>query len=258
MAQTQIPQNIIPIDTPSLKDVLDIFKKDLLLGLNCHHLATIQSFDETRQTVQATINYKKTYFEPDKTGNYIAVLVDYPVLVDAPIITLGGGNGVITFPIGVGDQCIVFFNDRDMDNWFQGNNSAANPTARLHSFSDALVLVGPISQANLIPNYDTDRASFRTKSGDTSVSINDSEVKLKLSENTLTLTSDKLLVTLGSSGVSFELNTSGKLKINNVSSEFVAALVKLFEDIASGTILGLPLVMPTFGTDLAKLESFKA
>jgi hypothetical protein len=59
--------------------------------MNCHAIATIQSFDPTKQTASATVNYKKTYFKPDTAGVYRPVLVDYPQLIDCPVIFLGGG-----------------------------------------------------------------------------------------------------------------------------------------------------------------------
>lgn len=255
MAQSNITQNLVP-NEPELKDLLDLFKKDILLGFNCHHVGTVEFFDPILQTVKATINYKKTYFEKDLLGNYSPKLIDYPVIIDAPVITLGGGNGALTFPIASGDECIIFFNDRDIDNWFSGSSGSAVATGRLHSFSDAIILIGPRSMANVLLNLNMDGPELRTEDGVAKVAVTDSDVKLTYGLNTLELNSSKLLITLGVSGTSFELNTSGQLKINNLTGEFVSALVQLFVDIQTGTTLGLPLVMPTFATDLLKLESF--
>lgn len=259
MAQSNVSQSLFP-NEPELKDLLDLFKKDILLGFNCHHLGTVQAFDVLKQTCQVSINYTKTYFRPNDIGVYSPVLVNYPVITDAPIITLGGSGGALTFPIKKGDECIVLFNDRDIDNWFNGSSNSALATGRLHSFSDALILIGPRSIANLIPLYNADDPEFRTLDGNAKVSVSSSKVKLTYGLNTLTLDSSALKITLGTSGTSFELNTSGKLKINNLTSEFVAALVQLFTDVSTGlvsTMLGpQPLVMPTFSADLAKLETF--
>ena len=104
------PLNMVPSE-PSLKDLLDLLKKDILLSLNAHHIGTIQSFNSAKQTATATINYPKTYYQLNSlSGLYNPVLVNYPLLVDCPLICLGGGTAALTFPIQSGDECLVLFN----------------------------------------------------------------------------------------------------------------------------------------------------
>ncbi len=168
-----LPFNQAPAD-PSLKDLMDMLKKDVFLSLNCHHVGTIQSFDADSQTASVTINYKKTYFQlSPATGLYGPVLVDYPALVDCPVMFLGGA---LTFPVAAGDECLVFFNDRDMDNWLQGGAGSALATPRLHSFADGIILVGLRSQGNVLGDFDTTRAVL--KNGTTMVGVGDSLVKI--------------------------------------------------------------------------------
>lgn len=183
MADSQIKQNLIPND-PSLKDLLDLLQKQIMLNLSCHHIGTVQSFDATKQTASATINYKKTRFTFDaSTGLYDPVLVDYPILVDCPVIVLGGANAALTFPIKAGDECLVLFNDRDIDKWFQGGTGASVSTPRLHSFSDGLILVGLRSLPNVLTNYDSTRAVLRN--GSTLVGVGPSLVKIANQTTTL-------------------------------------------------------------------------
>ena len=245
-----------------LADLLNLFKKEILLDFNCIHVGTIQSFNSITQTVQVTINYTKTYFQINSIGLYEQYQVNYPPLENIPIVLIGGGDCVLTMPINVGDECLVLFNDRDIDNWYTtGSTGAPVSTGRLHSYADAIALVGVNSVPNVVPAYESDLASLRTKDGTAKMSVSSSKVSLTFGVNTLTLDSEALKITLGTSGTSFEINTSGKLKVDNLSGEFVAALVQLFQDIASGTVTTMlgpqPLVMPTFTTDLAVLQSFK-
>lgn len=160
---------------PNLTDLLTLFKKDIMLSLNCHAIGTVQSVDFDNQTLNAVINYKKTYFDNDKS-----VLVDYPALIDCPFISLCGGNGSLTFPIEAGDQCVILFNDRDIDNWFQGAGPGGPvASARLHSLSDGLALVG----LNTISPYDNTRVSLNN--GSTSVGVGASLIRLKNATTTL-------------------------------------------------------------------------
>lgn len=176
---------------PSLRDLLDQLKKEILLTLSSHHIGTIQSFDKTNQTATVTINYKKTIFRLDaSTGLYNGVLIDYPILIDCPVIALGGGDSALTFPIEEGDECLVLFNDRDFDNWFSGSLTSAPATPRLHSFSDAIILVGLRSLPNSLEAYDMVRAVLRNGSAMVGVG----PTLIKIANNTTTL--NTLLQTL--------------------------------------------------------------
>lgn len=220
--------------TPNLKDLLNNERRDTLLGLNCHHVGTVQSFNPANQTAQITINYKKTYFRSNDLGTVEPILVDYPIIIDVPVIVLGGGNGAITFPIEPGDECLVLFNDRDIDNWFSsGSTSAGNATPRLHSFSDAIALVGVRSIPNVLPSYSTDAIEIRTKLGLAKVSITDDEIIMSIADQTVQL----------------KLTSEGKFSVTNISGEFVTALLTA---LASATCAGFPLVI-----DLTTLTTFQ-
>lgn len=159
-----------PVPNPKLADLLDSLKKDIFLSMNCHALATIQSFDPDEQTVSATINYTRTQIRANGDGTYSNHEIKYSIIVDAPAIALGGGSSALTFPIVQGDQALIFFNDRDMDNWVQGgrtSNVGPVATPRLHSFSDAIALVG----LNKISGYDPIRAVLRNGEGPAQVAI---------------------------------------------------------------------------------------
>lgn len=173
-----IPQAVVPSEV-GLTDALNLLKKDILLSLNCHHVGTIQEFDPETQTATATINYKKTYFQLNtKTKLYDPILIDYPP-ISCPVIFLGGGPGALTFPVATGDECLVLFNDRDMDIWFQGNPTAGVATPRLHSFSDGVILVGLRSQQNSLDNFDTVRVALRgKKDGTTFVGVGETLIKI--------------------------------------------------------------------------------
>jgi hypothetical protein len=183
MASPEIKQNLVPSDV-QLQDLLDIAKKDIMMSLVCHHIGTVKSFDPVKQTATAVINYKKTYFQRDpQTRLYQKVYVDYPILLDCPCVVLGGGNGALTMPITEGDECLILFNDRDIDNWFSSGQVGPVATARLHSLSDALILVGVRSSANVIEDYDTERAVLRW--GATMVGVGETQVKIANATTTL-------------------------------------------------------------------------
>lgn len=186
MSGQSIPLNSVPND-PTLSDLLNLVKKEILLDLNCHHVGTIQSFSAANQTVQATVNYTKTFFQLNTaTGLYQAVQVNYPVVINAPLVVVGGGTAHMTFPITQGDECLLLFNDRDMDNWFAaGTTTQPVASSRLHSFSDCFALVGVKSTPNVLTAYDTVRALITN--GTVMVGINPSNNKATIKNGSTTL-----------------------------------------------------------------------
>ena len=205
MPQPIINQNQIAAN-PTLKDALDILKREVFLGLNCHAIATIQEFNSEMQTVKASVNYQKTFFKLNDQGVYQSYTRPYPVLVDCPAIVMGGGNAHLTFPIQQGDQALILFNDRDMDNWFDGLVNGATATQRLHSFADGIALVGLHSKLNPISNYDETMVTLRN--GDAGVGVTEEKVKVFNSDTTLNtvlqdlITQIKAITTTGGQSVS--------------------------------------------------------
>lgn len=180
---SNLPYTQAPAE-PSLKDVLDQMRKNIFLSFNCHHIGTVKSFNAAKQTATVTINYKKTYYELNAaTRVYEAKLQDYPIMTDCPVVALGGGTAALTMPIQAGDECLVLFNDRDIDNWFQGGAGAQVATPRLHSFADAVVLVGVRSLGKVITGYDAARAVLRN--GQAKVAVGASLIEVSNADQNL-------------------------------------------------------------------------
>lgn len=187
------PLNRVAND-PSLADLLELLKKDIFLNLNCHAIATIQSFDSSTQLVSATINYKKTFLKADALGMYSSVLVDYPILIDCPIIMMQGGNGVLTFPIATGDTCLILFNDRDIDNWLHSGQVGPVGTQRFHSFSDGIALVGLRPTSNPVLNYDSSRVVL--KNGTATLALGLTKIELSNATSNLNTLLQELMTEL--------------------------------------------------------------
>lgn len=186
MSSPKLSKSYISNRKLHLKDLLDLWQLNADLDFNCHHLATIQSFDAVKQTVQCTINYKQTHWELSQDNRtLVAKNLDYAPLLDCPLMVLGGGPCRITFPIKKGDQCILLFNDRDIENWFQGSSASPNATASVHAFSDAIALIGPNNLSSLIQNYDTIRSLITN--GNAKLGINPENNKLTLQNSVTTL-----------------------------------------------------------------------
>lgn len=102
------------------------------------------------QTATIQLSLKQVaVLQPDGTRQ----LQNYPTLVMCPVITLFGGVDFLSLPIKPGDNCVVLFNDRELDNWLYSGDGQAPTTPRLHDLSDGIAIVGIRSLTNSIASY---------------------------------------------------------------------------------------------------------
>lgn len=162
---------------PELIDLFHEHKRDIMISLNCHAVGIIKKFDPSNQTAQVSISYEKEVLEPDQAGRLVPVAKAYPILADVPVVINSGGTAGITMPIKSGDSCLILFNDRDIDNWFINGESGPPNSARLHSFSDAIAIVGLRSTKQSIAGYDPENPVVFN--GTTKVTVKTSKVRIE-------------------------------------------------------------------------------
>lgn len=120
------------------------------------HTATpgiIESFDPVAQTVSVQPAIKRIFKTLEGTSEVLSS-TNLPILINVPIIYPRGGGYSLTFPIVKGDECLILFNERSIDNWHKFGTIKEPNDRRFHSLSDAVVLVGLSSLPNKIPTYD--------------------------------------------------------------------------------------------------------
>lgn len=119
---------------PDMKVVLKELRNDIFATFNCVQIGKIEKVTPAEQTVEISIQIKRAAADGTSTAT--------PILVDCPYFVLQGGGAYIDMPITAGDFCIVLFNDRDIDTWWDSANLADPHSTRKHSLSDGLALVG--------------------------------------------------------------------------------------------------------------------
>ncbi len=135
---------------PTETDLLNAVKKSVFTTFNSIQIGIIQSFDTSTQTAQVQFALKEVIsVEPDGTR----ILKERPLIFEVPVMILYGGGSYISFPITAGDNCILLFNDREIDQWFANGGVQTPVTARMHDASDAIAIVGLRSLQNSISNY---------------------------------------------------------------------------------------------------------
>lgn len=124
---------------PSMNDVLNEFKSDVGVSYNCVQIGIIEDFDASNQTATIRIAIKKIISEE---ADGTKVFKEHPLIMQCPVMTYFGGNSFISCPIESGDNCIVLFCDRDIDEWLYGGGVQAPNSRRIHDINDAIAIVG--------------------------------------------------------------------------------------------------------------------
>lgn len=159
------PITLVNIDDGLISSLSDL-RKDIFLNLKCHDIATVKAVDVSKQTLTAEINYKRTMMRPNTARTspenterfeYVAKEEEYPLLIDVPFVVMRGGSSFINVPVKAGDQCIILYNDRCIEDWFLSGKRSVLSSSRSHSMADGLALVGVSSMQNLISGYDASR-----------------------------------------------------------------------------------------------------
>lgn len=123
---------------PSLMGVLKVLKENIFDTMCCVKIGYIDSYDYDTRVSRVVIYNKRVVGLNDK-GEHI--LEDYPPLY-CKTLFLGGGNNGMNWNIEQGDECIVFFNDTEIETpWISGQVSDIK-YGRQHNYTDAICLTG--------------------------------------------------------------------------------------------------------------------
>ena len=137
----------------------------------------IISFDPAKKTcaIQPAIRAKITL--ADGTFQWVSL----PTLVDCPVQFPSGGGVTLTFPIKVGDECLVVFASRCIDAWWQSGcpvdvngqiTTQVQAELRMHDLSDGFCIPGVSSVPNVPVNISTTQAELRSTDGQVVIGLN--------------------------------------------------------------------------------------
>jgi phage gp45-like len=131
----------------------------------------IVSFDPDKQTAVVQPAIKRIFTEKGA--------INLPVCVDVPVAFPGGGDFFLTFPVQPGDECILGFSERAIDNWHASGGSQEPAEYRLHDLSDGIAQVGLNSQPKKLTALQMTGAELRTRSRSTYIRLEDGTIYIK-------------------------------------------------------------------------------
>ena len=140
--------------------------------------------DERIKTFKSTLNTvivgEIVSFDPATVTAEIQIGVTFPLdggemmpitnLLNVPIMALKAGGFTMTFPVKAGDECIVFFSQRDISTWIENGGQIQPSTPRQLNLSDAVALVGLQSAKTRQQNYHADNFEIRSENASVSIS----------------------------------------------------------------------------------------
>lgn len=162
---TTVVPTIQTLNPPSPTALQDAQQREFSKTINCARPGTIVDYDPGAEGVRpptATVQIAQlqvTSIAVDGTQTF----APYPPLQLVPVYFAGGGNWDMTWPVAQGDECLLIFSDREIDNWFTNGAGLAPTTTRLHDLSDAFCIVGIRSGPNARGGVSTNSVQIRSK-----------------------------------------------------------------------------------------------
>lgn len=142
----------------------DILRNSIYSVLNNVHTCLpgiIKSFDPN--TSSATI-------QPALNKNFVSGEIPMPILENVPVMFPRGSNFSISYPIAIGDYCLIIFCERSIDLWKGVGGQVTPNDRRKFDLSDAIAIPGLLPLIGNFPiNNGTD---FNISFGGSNITIN--------------------------------------------------------------------------------------
>lgn len=125
--------------TPTLQEVFDRHGEAVAAGLRVSMPGQVTKYHPAQGLVDVQPLLKDGHL--DDTGTWVPDTL--PVIYSCPLIFPGSGGFVVTFPVSVGDQVLLIFTDRALDQWL-GKGGLVDPgiDPRRHHLTDAIAIAG--------------------------------------------------------------------------------------------------------------------
>lgn len=122
--------------TASENQIYENLINEAMFRTRCCIPCIVQSYNSDNNTVECQPAVRERIINEDGTIQYIQL----PLLINVPVVFPGSENFDIKFPLSKNDECLVFFSDLSIDNFWQ-KGSVQNPVeVRRHDLSDGMAI----------------------------------------------------------------------------------------------------------------------
>lgn len=147
---------------PSLVEVIKQSVVNQLKDLHTNIPGIIRMYDSESQTATIAPAIKRVLSTLDGEVEKLTP-IGLPALINVPILFQQSATLCLTMPIEQGDECLIFFSERSIDNWYREGGIQEPSNWRMHDLSDAFAVVGPVSSPNKIQSVSATASQLRTK-----------------------------------------------------------------------------------------------
>lgn len=215
------------VTVPPWYDIFQMLKKDIFAGLRVCLPGSVSAVNTADGTVDVRVGVMQNVAQQGLVGG---LNFKYPQLLACPVVTVQGGGVGAVMPISVGDECLVVFSDRCIDNWIQNGEATPLPNFRMHDIGDGFVLVGlnSFSNALLTPLGNDEGGICETQNAaGAKIVVNSATSLVSIqngSQNLYTTLSDLVTAVNDLIAVLNTLTTTGGPTTQTISAATVAAL----------------------------------
>lgn len=121
-----------------LAEVLDAHRQQIVDLINTSQPGQIVAWDHAAQRASVQPLVKKMHVQEDETE----VTEAQPIINNVIVMQLGAGRGRITFPIAVGDTCLLLHTNCSIASFSQTGGLVDPKDTRRHDISDTIAIVG--------------------------------------------------------------------------------------------------------------------
>lgn len=210
---------------PNLEDVFEIVKEYTMAFINCSRIGRIRSFNPENCTAYIDI----MELIPNNGNNEIP-----SILADVPVIFYGSRNARITPPDIEGSNCLLIFQDRNIDNFLTTGEQYEPDNDRTHSYADCVALLTLNSYIDKPVMYDANALTLYNgtqfaKIFNDSIELYAEKIKLYNSQTTLLTLIKSLIteiqnITVNTSTSSTEQAINNKAAFDTISTNFEGLL----------------------------------
>lgn len=164
---------MIPNTQPSLVELVQTMIDRSLTETHTCLPGIVESFDEATQLAKVNPAIKRLA----RASGSVAI----PPILDVPVVFPSAGGYSITFPVSAGDEVLLVFSERAIDNWLSQGGVHDPYAVRKHDYTDAFAIIGIHSNSRAISSYATDGLEIRNDAGTTKIKLTSTAVTIDIS-----------------------------------------------------------------------------
>lgn len=150
--------------------IMELVKLNLRVCLPC----IVDKVD----TVQQTVDVQPLIREQQLDENNKPAYINYPLLINVPIVFPCAGDYAITLPVQKGDECLVIFSDLSYDNWWVSGGVQNPVEQRRHDLSDGFAVFGLRNQRKRLSDYSGNKLKLYNIKAGTGIEVDSEGVKI--------------------------------------------------------------------------------